>query len=211
MSLPIFFLCLLSISLTINADPQPTGVLLNCGGNFAEESGGLKYVVDNNFIRVGNKSAINQPNILPILKTVRYFPNAKAKKYCYNFQSSSGEKYLVKTIYYYGGFDGGIEPPVFDQIIDGTKWNTVDTREDFKDGLVSYYEVIVMAHSRMLSLCLARNQHTRSSPFISAIEVHHLEGSLYNSTDFDKHALVTVARSTFGSANIEIIGYEFYL
>nr|GMD82583.1 uncharacterized protein LOC109152193 [Ipomoea batatas] len=51
----------------------------------------------------------------------RYFPSSKAKKYCYSLPVAKGKKLLVKTVYYYCGFDGGKEPPVFDQIIDGTK------------------------------------------------------------------------------------------
>lgn len=110
-----------------------------------------------------------------------------------------GAKYLVRTTYYYGGFDGGDKPPVFDQIIDGTKWGVVDTTGDYANGLSSYYDIVVLAMAKSLSVCLARNQNTKSSPFISALEVEHLEDSLYNTTDFNKYALSTVARSSFGS------------
>ncbi|KAJ7946045.1 Leucine-rich repeat family protein / protein kinase family protein [Quillaja saponaria] len=112
---------------------------------------------------------------------------------------NSGEKFLVRTIYYYGGFDGGKEPPVFDQIVEGTKWSTVNTTEDYNNGLTSYYEIVVVATGRTLRVCLARNGQTgNSSPFISALVVEHLDASLYNTTDFSKYALSTVARSTFG-------------
>lgn len=104
----------------------------------------------------------------------------------------------MRTTYYYGGFDGGDEPPVFDQIVEGTKWGVVNTTEDYANGLGSYYEVVVMALGKTLSLCLARNQHTKSSPFISALEVEYMDDSLYNSTDFRKYALITVARTNFG-------------
>lgn len=119
-----------------------------------------------------------------------------------------GGKYLVKTIYYYGGFDGGNEPPVFDQIIDGTKWSTVNTTEDYAVGGTSYYEAIFMAQNKFLSVCLARNEYTAvgSSPFISSLEVYNLDDSVYNSTNFDKYALATVARSSFGSSG-DIIRY----
>lgn len=105
---------------------------------------------------------------------------------------------MLRTMYYYGGFDGGKEPPVFDQIIQGTKWSTVNTSEDYAKGLSSYYEIIVAALGKTLSVCLARNEHTVSSPFISAIELEYLEDSMYNSTDFTKYALSTVARHSFG-------------
>lgn len=70
--------------------------------------------------------------------------------------------------------------------------------------------VIVVAHNKYLSICcLARNDHTVSSPFISAIEVHRLDDSLYNSTDFKKYAMVTLARNSFGLGG-HIIGYEMF-
>lgn len=159
----------------------------------------MKYIPDDGFISVGNKLTIKTPDILPVLTTLRYFPDKSARKYCYVIPVIKGGKYLVKTTYYYGGFDEGKEPPVFDQIIDGTKWSTVNTTEDYAKGLSSYYEVVMRAHGKTLSVCLARNQQTASSPFISALELEHLEDSLYNSTDFDKFVLGTIARNSFGN------------
>ncbi|XWS54810.1 hypothetical protein CRYUN_Cryun10bG0121100 [Craigia yunnanensis] len=111
-----------------------------------------------------------------------------------------------------GGFDRGKQPPVFDQIIGRTKWSVVNTTEDFANGLTSYYEVIVVAPAKTLSVCLSRNEQTdsSSSPFISAIEVLSLDDSMYNSTDLAKYALVTVARSTFGNQDsISVSTSEF--
>ncbi|XP_073158123.1 probable LRR receptor-like serine/threonine-protein kinase At1g67720 isoform X2 [Henckelia pumila] len=201
MSTSIFLLWLVSIPLTIHAMPQPKGYLLNCGSNHGVEEGQIEYVPDDEYISVGNKTTLDRPEILPRLQTLRYFPNAKARKYCYTFPVIKGGKFLVKTVYYYGGFDGGDEPPVFDQIIDGTKWSTVNTTEDYAVGGTSFYEAIFMAQNKFLSVCLARNEHTAvgSSPFISSLEVYNLDDSVYNSTNYEKYALATVSRSSFGS------------
>ncbi|THG02459.1 hypothetical protein TEA_022429 [Camellia sinensis var. sinensis] len=174
------------------------GFLLNCGSDNELQEGGLKYITDDGFITVGNKTTLKQPGLHLVLSTLRYFPDNAAHKYCYVFPVIKGGKFLVKTTYYYGGYDGEKEPPVFDQFIDGTKWSMVNTTEDYANGLSSFYEIIVTAHGKTLSVCLARNQHTVSSPFISALELQHLEDSLYNSTDFDNYALSTVARNCFG-------------
>lgn len=183
------------------------GFLINCGSPDVIEENGLKYMPDEGYVSVGNITSIKKPYVLPILKTLRYFADTGARKYCYNFRVIKGGKFLIKTIYYYGGFDGGEEPPVFDQIIDGTIWSIVNTTEDYANGLSSYYEIIVTAHAKLLSVCLARNGHTVSDPFISALEVHYVDKSLYNSTDFDKHALSMVARTSFGAGG-DIIRYE---
>ncbi|XP_016470711.1 putative LRR receptor-like serine/threonine-protein kinase At1g51810 [Nicotiana tabacum] len=202
MSTSIFLLWLVSIPLAIHAAPnknvQPHGFLLNCGGSEKIEQDSLTYTPDDNFIKTGNKSEIQQEGLVPLLSSVRYFPDDVEEKFCYHFPVNKGRKWLVKTIYYYGGFDGGKEPPIFDQIIDGTKWN-INTTADYAEGLSSYYEIIMVAHNKVLSICLAKNEHTTSNPFISAIELLYLDDSLYNSTDFGKYALVTLARHSFGS------------
>ncbi|XP_041015603.1 probable LRR receptor-like serine/threonine-protein kinase At1g67720 [Juglans microcarpa x Juglans regia] len=213
MKLSVFLLWLVSIPLLVQSLPVPDirGYLLNCGtaGSSGEvTSGSLKYITDEGFISVGNITTLKTPDgLLPVLSTLRYFPDTSARKYCYVIPVTKGGKYLLRTTYYYGGFDGGKEPPVFDQIVDGTKWSTVNTTEDYANGLSSYYEVVVMAMGKTLSVCLARNQKTVSSPFISALELEYLEDSMYNTTDFSKYALITVARSTFGSDQDDMISY----
>ncbi|CAK9143932.1 unnamed protein product [Ilex paraguariensis] len=200
MSVSIFLLWLVSIPfIIVHAIPEARGFLLNCGATVDIEEGSLKYITDEGFISVGNRSGVRQTDLLPILTTLRYFPDTSARKYCYVFPVIKGGKFLVRTTYFYGSFDGGKEPPVFDQIIDGTIWSTVNTTADFAEGLSSYFEIIVTAHAKTLSVCLARNEHTVSSPFISALELQFLDGSLYNATDFGNYALSTVARHRFGT------------
>lgn len=133
-----------------------------------------------------------------MLSTLRYFPDMSARKYCYMVPVTKGGKYLVRTTYYYGEFDGGHVPPVFDQIVEGTKWTLVDTGTDYAKGMASYYEVIVGATGKTLSMCLARNENTTTSPFISALELVQLEDSVYNATDLSNNSLSTIARHRFG-------------
>lgn len=177
------------------------GLLINCGSDVKQTvpDTGMTYIPDDGFTFTGNKTSLDAKGLHPILSTLRYFPDKVARKYCYTFQAIKGSKYLVRTIYYYGSFDGGKEPPVFDQIVGGTKWSVVNTTEDYANGLSSYYEIILVADIKILSVCIARNNQTVSSPFISAIEVISLDDSMYNSTDFGAYALVTVARSSFGN------------
>ncbi|CAN4107702.1 unnamed protein product [Withania somnifera] len=201
MSTSIFFLWLVSIPLTIHATTnveQPQGFLINCGGNDTIEQDSLTYAPDDKFITTGNKSEVKQEGLVPLLSSVRYFPADMEEKFCYHLPVNKGRKLLIKTIYYYGGFDGGTQPPIFDQIIDGTKWS-INTSAEYEKGLSSYYELVMVAHNKVLSICFARNEHTTSDPFISAIEVLYLDDSLYNTTDFGKYALVTLARNSFGS------------
>ncbi|WCJ17673.1 Leucine-rich repeat (LRR) family protein [Euphorbia peplus] len=198
----IFLLWLLSISLPSHSLSAPRGFPLNCGSSEDVIQGNITYIPDEGYTLVGNKSTIKIQGLLPILSTLRYFPDKLSRKFCYNFPVIKGGKYLVRTTYFYGGFDGGSKPPVFDQIIQGTKWSTVNTSADYANGLSTYYEIIVLATTKELSVCVAKNKKTSSYPFISALEVEYLEDSMYNSTDFSKYALTTIARHNFGSQNV---------
>ncbi|KAJ4750464.1 Leucine-rich repeat protein kinase family protein [Rhynchospora pubera] len=205
-----FFLLLWLLSTSFSslsiALPLPRGYYINCGSTEDITLGDIKWIRDEGFIKTGNISSINSTDLIPILSSVRYFPDTSARKYCYSIPVIKGGKYMIRTTYYYGRFDGGTEPPVFDQIIEGTRWSTVNTTDDFSKGLSTYYEIIVAAHSKTLSVCLARNSATVSSPFISALELVNLDDSMYNSTNFMSYALTTIARNGFGQ-NGSIISY----
>ncbi|CAA7395752.1 unnamed protein product [Spirodela intermedia] len=189
-------LSVLSLSLSLS----PMRFFINCGAEEEITTGGIKWLTDEGFVAGGNRSAVATPGIAATLATLRFFPDAAAKKNCFVVPVTKGATYLVRTTYFYGGFDGGATPPCFDQIVGGTRWSTVNTSGDYTRGLASYYEVVVRAAAKTLSVCLARNGRSTAAPFISALEVAALEDSIYNSTDLDGHLLATVARHRFGHA-----------
>ncbi|KQK23267.1 probable leucine-rich repeat receptor-like protein kinase At2g28990 isoform X2 [Brachypodium distachyon] len=178
------------------AVPQPRGLHMNCGADKELHIGSIKWVPDAAFIAVGNASSVNKPSVLPVLSTLRHFPDATARKYCYNIPAAKGSRYLVRTTYFYGGAD---DPPVFDQIVDGTLWSAVNTTDSARRGMSTYFELVAQAQGKSMSVCLARRNDTTSSPFISSLEVVTLEDSMYNATDFGKFVLSTVARNALGT------------
>lgn len=74
----------------------------------------------------------------------------------------------------------------------------MNTSEDYSKGQSSYYEIVVGVPGRTLSVCLAKNANTLSSPFISALDVQSLEDTMYNSTDLGLYKLSLIARNSFG-------------
>jgi hypothetical protein len=188
------------------AAPQPRGFYINCGSGTEVQTGSINWVPDDGFVAVGNVSAIEKPDILPVLASLRYFPDKAARKYCYQVPVVRGTRYLVRTTYFYGGFDGGTVPPVFDQIVDGTRWSAVNTTDSYRRGMSTYFEVVAEAQGKTMSVCLARRPDTASSPFISALEFVDLADSMYNATDFSRFVMTTVARSRFGAKG-EIVRY----
>ncbi|XP_015944583.1 probable LRR receptor-like serine/threonine-protein kinase PAM74 [Arachis duranensis] len=200
-SILLLSLCLLTAPFFAIAS-NPSGYFINCGANQGITVDGLKYIPDSDgkYIKIGNSATITKPDISPLLTTLRYFPDAASRKFCYSFPVTKNGRYLLKTVYYYGNFDGKNQPPVFDQIVEGTRWSIVNTTDDYAKGLSSYYEVVLRATGRNLGVCVARNKYTgSSSPFISTLDLTLLDSSVYKPTDFDKYALVAVARHAFGS------------
>ncbi|KAI3469545.1 hypothetical protein Pfo_026208 [Paulownia fortunei] len=193
-----FFLLFLLPSISFS---QPLrGVFIDCGAIVKSTVNGLEWLPDAGYISTGTSKNITAPGLIPTLATVRTFPllNNVFKKFCYEIPVDRTRKYLIRTTYYYGGVNGNVNPPVFDQIVDGTLWSVVNTTEDYVNGNMSYYEGVFMPTGKNLSVCLSANTYTDSDPFISALEVVLLWDQMYNSTNFKAYALSLVARHSFG-------------
>ncbi|KAH6788094.1 Leucine-rich repeat family protein [Perilla frutescens var. hirtella] len=204
------FLLLLFALLPICLCQSLRGVLIDCGADVGSTINGLEWLPDSGYISAGSSKIIAAEGLIPTLATVRSFPlqNNVFKKFCYEIPVDRTKKYLVRTTYYYGGVNGNdnVNPPVFDQIVDGTLWSVVNTTEEYLGGNSSYYEGVFMPTGKNLSVCVAGNTYTDSDPFISALEVVLLWDQLYNSTDFRANALSLVARHSFGYDG-PVIGY----
>ncbi|XP_038876012.1 putative leucine-rich repeat receptor-like serine/threonine-protein kinase At2g14440 [Benincasa hispida] len=174
------------------------GYFIDCGSTSPTTLDGRTWKPDDAFVFSGINKNISDPVLDPTLSTVRSFPRALNRKFCYVvgpvFRT---RRYMVRTTYYYGGVNGLDSPPVFDQIVDGTVWSVVNTTEDYDRGLTSYYEGVFEAKGKSISVCIGSNTYTDSDPFISALEVVLLGESLYNTTDFVNHGLRLVARHSF--------------
>ncbi|KAF9607594.1 hypothetical protein IFM89_037522 [Coptis chinensis] len=199
------FLCLLfslylSMIITVYSQPTPPrGLSIDCGATVSSTFEGFQWVPDADYVIAGTPKAINMPDLIPTLSTVRSFPlSDKPHKFCYVVPVFRNGKYLVRTTYYYGGVNGNELPPVFDQIVDGTTWSVVNTTDDYIRGYSSYYEGVFLAKGKSMSVCIATNSYTDSDPFISALEFVILGDSVYNSTDFGKYGLSLVSRNSFG-------------
>ncbi|WOL12010.1 leucine-rich repeat receptor-like serine/threonine-protein kinase [Canna indica] len=204
----------LFVSVLSQSSPKIRGLLINCGSTAdLFTSDGLRWLADTRYVAAGDPRNLSIPGLLPVLSTLRSFPFRpgllKPLKFCYSLPTYRGSRYLVRTTYFYGGFDspsGSTTPPVFDQIVDGTFWTTVNTTADYSAGVASYYEGVFLAVGKNMSVCVACNTYTTSAPFISAIEMVMLEDSVYNGTDFKKYAMGLIARSNFGST-VSILRY----
>nr|DAD19485.1 TPA_asm: hypothetical protein HUJ06_020948 [Nelumbo nucifera] len=202
MSFLYLFFCSLFIAVH-SQPPPPTGFFIDCGANKSSVIDGLTWSPDSEYVFSGVPRSViipESPYFVKTLSTLRSFPleGRTQRKFCYVLPVTRNVTYLVRTTYFYGGVNGRDSPPVFDQVVDGTFWSIVNTKEDYARGKWSYYEGVFAATGKTMSVCVATNTYTDSDPFLSALEVVYLDNSLYNSTDFKKHGLNLIARSSFG-------------
>ncbi|KAF8016860.1 hypothetical protein BT93_H2160 [Corymbia citriodora subsp. variegata] len=206
----LLLLLLLALSLlspSLSQPRPPSGTLIDCGAASPPpaSANGLRWLPDApEFVSAGAPRNLTVATSDPVLATVRSFPNLPRRKFCYVVGVARGSRYMVRSTYFYGGVNGRPDPPVFDQIVDGTLWAVVNTTGDYRKGVATYYEGVFLAQGKTMSFCVGANSYTDSDPFISALEFIQLEDSVYNSTDFASSALSLVARNSFGYSGAPI-------
>ena len=138
------------------------GYQISCGATSEQVAGNVTWFPDGPFVHGGEVAELGSPGVMmPMLSSLRYFPDASAGKHCYVVPAARHARYLVRT---------------------------------------TYYEAVVEAAGKELSVCLARSRDTAPgrSPFISALQVVPLEASVYGAVNFTAYALSTIARHSFG-------------
>ncbi|XP_059074651.1 probable LRR receptor-like serine/threonine-protein kinase At1g67720 [Cryptomeria japonica] len=201
--------CLLIITTFIGllsfAHSNPDGFLnINCGANDNQtDKNHLDWISDSPFIKARNfSSVLNLPETLYLqYLTLAYFPNLAVKKYCYLLPVKPDINYLIRATF--APHSTIPWASFFDLFIEGIMWRNLNLTGLDNDHNF-YYEIILAAKSDSLSLCLARNSQTEQNHFvfISSIELRALESSMYDSTDFQKHALSLVGRTNYGTSSL---------
>ncbi|KAK6933266.1 Malectin-like domain [Dillenia turbinata] len=145
------------INLFIDSGAQDTG-------NFY----GMRWWTDESFITTG-KTKLLEPkiNIPGYMYTLRYFP--KGNQNCYKLPLSPNRKFLIRAGFYYGGYDGKFNPPVFNLTLGGEYWATVHT--SLGDEPI-YHEAIYAPKTKSLSVCLVQIK-SGDIPFISSLEASY--------------------------------------
>lgn len=159
-------------------------ISIDCGmpeDYFAKDTYGpdRNYRSDKKFVNTGINSNISEeyktkyPD--PLLASLRSFP--QANRTCYTLRPEQGKNntYLIRAWFLYGNYDGQNKPPKFDIRIGGTFWQTFDQpmNEFIKP------EIIYVASTDCIHVCLLNTDG--GTPFISALELVHLNGPFYNS------------------------------
>ncbi|CAL9222844.1 unnamed protein product [Arabidopsis halleri] len=171
-----------SIMSLVKSQNQQGFISLDCGlpsnESYIEPSTDLTFISDVNFIRGGKTGNIQNNSrtkfIFKPYKVLRYFPDGIRN--CYSLSVKQGTKYLIRTLFFYGNYDGLNTSPRFDLFLGPNIWRSIDVlKAGVGDGVVE--EIIHVTRSNILDICLVKTG--TSTPMISAIELRPLRYDTY--------------------------------
>ncbi|EOA25769.1 hypothetical protein CARUB_v10019131mg, partial [Capsella rubella] len=151
-------------------------VNIDCGTSLpGVDNNNLKWVGDNDLITSGEVATISSTTIEKSLTTLRYFPSGDTN--CYStIPVTKGGKVLVRTMFYYGNYDGKFSTPTFSVVFEGKYRGTVSISSAFEPYIL---ELIYAPVGGETSVCFVRTSSS-SNPFVSSIEVVDLATGMYD-------------------------------
>ncbi|KAA8523209.1 hypothetical protein F0562_009632 [Nyssa sinensis] len=209
MSMGSFLLLLLCFALAVFVRGQiQTGFIsIDCGAienfNFVDTDTGISYTSDGSFINTGINKNISadyaypsNPTLPLPLSDLRSFP--QGNKNCYTLTPTAGRGglNLIRASFLYGNYDGENKLPEFDLYLDVNLWFSVK----FKNASdIVTTEIISFASSDTIYICLVNTGF--GTPFISALELRPLNGSIYNNESGTSGSLILFDRWDIGYLN----------
>ncbi|KAL1196119.1 hypothetical protein V5N11_027789 [Cardamine amara subsp. amara] len=163
----VFFLSIITLSLA--------SVNIDCGTSFpGVDNNNIKWVGDKDFITSGKSTTVSSTTIEKSLTTLRYFPTGDSNCYS-NIPVTKGGKVLVRTMFYYGNYDGKFSSPTFSVVFEGKHRGNVAISSAFEPYIL---ELIFTPATGETSVCFVRTSSS-SNPFVSSIEVSDLAPGMY--------------------------------
>ncbi|CAG7869969.1 unnamed protein product [Brassica rapa] len=163
----LFFLSIITLS--------QASVNIDCGTSSSSlGANNIKWVGDKDFITSGESATVSSTTVEKSLTTLRYFPTGESN--CYNIPVTKGGKVLVRTMFYYGNYDGKASSPTFSVVFEGKHRGTVSISSAFEPYTL---ELIFSPASGETSVCFVRTSSS-SNPFVSSIEVADLADGMYD-------------------------------
>jgi len=182
-------------------------ISIDCGipddSSYTDEKTNMKYVSDLGFVESGTSHSIvsdlQTTSLERQFQNVRSFPEGKRNCYDIRPQQGKGFKYLIRTRFMYGNYDGFSKTPEFDLYIGANLWESVVL---INETAIMTKEIIYTPPSDHIHVCLV--DKNRGTPFLSVLEIRFLKNDTY---DTPYEALMLGRRWDFGTAtNLQIRG-----
>ncbi|KAM3747475.1 hypothetical protein ACB098_05G038100 [Castanea mollissima] len=172
----------------------PGFITIDCGSNedYIDEETKIPYISDEGLINTGIVKSVSPDslgNLPQYAKNLRSFPNGTRNCYTLRPEQGKNNNYLIRARFVYGNYDGENQEPIFDLHLGVNEWTTVNLTEIRPFG--DYYDIIHIPLTDYVDVCLVNTGH--GVPFISALELRHLDNSIYQ---------------THGRALTKIRGYD---
>ncbi|XP_052727067.1 LRR receptor-like serine/threonine-protein kinase IOS1 [Vigna angularis] len=173
-----FYVAVLAV-LLIQAHAQPGFISISCGSQdgYTDPSLEINYVSDVGFINTGVSGKISSEensryNTQRQLWTLRSF--SEGKRNCYKINVTRASKYLIRTTFLYGNYDGRNKLPQFDLLIGPNHWSRVTIQNESS---AQFNEIIHVPSMDYVQICLVDTDN--GIPFITAIEFRTLNNDTY--------------------------------
>ncbi|KAF7134389.1 hypothetical protein RHSIM_Rhsim08G0229000 [Rhododendron simsii] len=168
---------------------------IDCG--MPEGNTNTDYSSDAKFV---NNTGINRiipaeyktEDLDPRLVSLRRFPQGNRTCYTLTPEQGKNNTYLIRVWFLYGNYDGLKNPPKFDLYIGVNLWEELVLSID-KTAKMS--EIMYVASTDCIHVCLL--DKGEGTPFISALELRHLNGPVYKS---ETGCLAYYVRNFMGSS-----------
>ncbi|KAI3465003.1 hypothetical protein Pfo_021666 [Paulownia fortunei] len=151
-------------------------LLIDCGviGKTTETYNNQTWFPDSYFTDPGKtKQITSATDVVPqVMTTLRYFPETEELN-CYALPLINTQKFIFRAGFYYGNYDGKSQPPVFDLLLGGQLWATVNSSAS--DGPL-FQELIYAPRNNNISVCIM-GKKDGGTPFISSLEATYLDVS----------------------------------
>ncbi|GLJ05379.1 hypothetical protein SUGI_0017130 [Cryptomeria japonica] len=187
---------------------QPGFLSINCGGgnNYTDSVTNLTWSSDVNYIDVGEVANISNSSIPYYLQSLRYFPKP-LKKSCYSLPLKINVPYLLRLRFLFGNYNGIQTLPSFNVSLE-TQGMLIENNHSIRSAETPQFtrESIITSSSGVLYVCLIRISDS-SDPFISAIELRSLSGSLYETQVKPGIMLSTLSRYDLAAQSSDVIRY----
>ncbi|KAL8153401.1 hypothetical protein V2J09_011161, partial [Rumex salicifolius] len=188
-------------------------ISIDCGlsenGYYTDETTTLNYISDEGFTEAGTNmdisSAYRSGSLAKQLTNVRSFPQGIKNCYTLRPENSKGNNYLIRTTFMYGNYDSLNKPPQFDLHLGTDVWDTVKLDNSSH---VVVKEMIYTPTDDYLYVCLANTG--LGTPFISVLELRHLNSSTYKRVSGSLELVLRYYTSTTSLENIRQIMWFRY-
>lgn len=176
---------------------------IDCGATAPYvDSRNVSWVPDTSYMTLGSIANVTLDSSalgLPELSTLRYFPDATRKRYCYLLPSKVGQTYMVRPRFYHGGYDNypTLSFNVNFEFYENSTFSFSPTNNDL------YQEFIAVATATSMQLCVVRTS-AADTPFISSIEVRLLDSGMYTKVQ-DGSGLAIQSRANYGGGQSDVV------